>query len=156
VRRALPFFILLALMTFAVSAVAESSGRILKVLPQFLDLQGRHALSPSLYDRDAYQAHLRAQPEERSGLQFNVRWKASVPRDSKLTLRVEMRGGIGADGITPQARTLERDVKRRTFACWNTIALTGDDYKSFGELTAWRVTLWDGDQLLGEQKSFLW
>jgi hypothetical protein len=32
----------------------------------------------------------------------------------------------------------------------------GDAYKQFGEVTAWRVSLWSGDQLLGEQKSFLW
>jgi len=25
-----------------------------------------------------------------------------------------------------------------------------------GEVTAWRVTLWEDTQLLGEQRSFLW
>ena len=39
---------------------------------------------------------------------------------------------------------------------WNGIALTGEDYKAFGEVTAWRVTLWDGETMLAEQKSFLW
>jgi hypothetical protein len=34
--------------------------------------------------------------------------------------------------------------------------IDGENYKNFGELVAWRVTLWAGDQLLGEQKSFLW
>jgi hypothetical protein len=34
--------------------------------------------------------------------------------------------------------------------------VTGDEYKKLGELVAWRVTLWDGDKLLAEQKSFLW
>jgi len=36
------------------------------------------------------------------------------------------------------------------------VALTGDDYKKFGELLAWRVTVWDGTTQLAEQKSFLW
>jgi hypothetical protein len=31
-----------------------------------------------------------------------------------------------------------------------------EDFKSLGELTAWRVTLWDGDRQVGEQQSFLW
>jgi hypothetical protein len=29
-------------------------------------------------------------------------------------------------------------------------------YRQFGELIAWRATLWDDDKLLSEQKSFLW
>ena len=36
------------------------------------------------------------------------------------------------------------------------IKLEGEEYKKFGELVAWRVTLWDGDKQVGEQKSFLW
>ena len=39
---------------------------------------------------------------------------------------------------------------------WTGLALKGDEYEQFGEVTAWRVTLWEGTQLLGEQKSFLW
>ena len=52
------------------------TGRVVKVLPHFLDLKGRHALSPSLYDRDAYQAQLRQHPEQRSGIRYDVLWRA--------------------------------------------------------------------------------
>jgi len=34
--------------------------------------------------------------------------------------------------------------------------LKRDDYKQFGEITAWRVSVVENSQLLGEQKSFLW
>jgi len=32
----------------------------------------------------------------------------------------------------------------------------GEEYQKFGELVAWRVTLWDGDTVIGQEKSFLW
>ena len=36
------------------------------------------------------------------------------------------------------------------------IPLLGEEYKNFGRMTAWRVTLWEGAHLLGMQQSFLW
>jgi hypothetical protein len=160
-RRVLMAISILCLLATALPAGTEPTpaktamtGRVIKVLPHFLDLKGRHTLSPSLYDRDAYQAQLRAQPEQRSGIRYDVQWKAKVPGDAKLTLRVEMRSD--ARGKTPVLKTLEKEVKPRGFSRWTSIPFTGDDYKKFGDVTAWRVTLWNGDKLIGEQKSFLW
>ena len=152
-RRSLIWVPLFLLLAAAVSAEA-ATGRVIKVLPQFLDRQGRHALSPSLYDRDAYQVYLRQHPDQRSALRFNVQWKAKSARGTTLKLRVELRGG--AYGRLPPQKVLEQEVKPGTFSRWNTLTLGGDDYKNLGEMTAWRVTLWDGNQMLGEQKSFLW
>ena len=67
---------------------------------------------------------------------------------------VELRG-IGQNGLPRQA-TLDQVVKPGYFRHWTSVTLGGKNYKNFGELVAWRVTLWAGDQLLGEQKSFLW
>ncbi len=140
-----------ALLAIASSAFAASA-RIVKVLPQFLDLKGQIALNPSLYERDAYQVQLRTHPEQRSGLQFAVQWGS---RDtSRLLLRVELRGNRGKNGTKA---TIESPVRYRgIFTTWSKIPLTGDAYKNFGELSAWRASLWDGDQLVAEQKSFLW
>jgi hypothetical protein len=137
--------------TFADDAV---TGRVIKVLPLFLDLKGHEALSPSLYDRDAYQAYLRRHADQRSAVRFDVLWKASDSDDANLRLQVELRG-IGLGGMPRQA-TLEQTVTPHFFRHWNSLTLGGEDYKGFGELVAWRVTLWSGNQLLGEQKSFLW
>lgn len=129
-----------------------ASAKIIKVLPQFLDLQGRHSISPSLYDRDAYQAKLRRDPKERSALRFAIQWRAkqTVP----LKLRVEMRGGKGSE---PTQATLESSSAHLAgFSKWTQLALSGEDYTKFGELIAWRATLWEGDKLLSEKKSFLW
>jgi hypothetical protein len=137
------------------STALAGTGRIYKVLPQFLDEQGRASLTPSLYDRDAYQAYLRRNPGKISGLQFAVQWKAAGSTSTQLKLRVDLRGV--AQGDLPKQKVLELPVRQTSsFSHWVYLKLEGDDYRKFGEVTAWRVSLWDGDQLLGEQKSFLW
>jgi len=142
------------LLAAVISAPAATTGRVLKVLPHFLDLKGRHALSPSLYDRDAYQAQLRQYPKQRSGIRFDVLWKAQAAGGATLKLRVELHGI--AKGAVPRQKTLESEVKSGRLSHWTSLTLGGDDYKDFGDVTAWRATLWEGDLLVGEQKSFLW
>jgi hypothetical protein len=134
--------------------VGAAAGRVIKVLPQFLDLKGRNSISPSLYDRDAYQAYLRQHPEERSARRFYVQWKGKSDAGNTLKLRVELRGVT--EGNFPRQKTLEVEVKSSSWSHWAELTLAGEDYKSFGEVTAWRATLWDGETLLDEQKSFLW
>ena len=146
--------LLLTLGGFAVATAADSAGRIVKVLPFFLDQQGREAKSPSLFDRDAYQAYLREHADEVSAIRYDVQWKADKNPAEKFKLRVELRS-VGAAN-QPQLKTLEAEVTPGTFSQWTEIALGGEDYKKFGNVVAWRVTLWRGDQQLGEQKSFLW
>ena len=150
------FLLIIATLVCAVPfSAAAATGRVVKVLPHFLDLKGRHSLSPSLYDRDAYQAQLRKNPGQRSGLRFDVHWRASGA-SGKLILRAELRGT--AQGTQPRQTTLETElaVGKTSANHWNSLLLGGEDFKNFGEVTAWRVTLWDGEQLVGEQKSFLW
>ena len=151
-RRLLMIFLLLG--SLGVGAAAEPAGRIVKVLPMFLDQQGRDSLTPSLYDRDAYQVQLREHPKQRSALRVDVLWKAAHTGDVPLKLRVELRG-LGTNNL-PRQVTLEQPVTPGFFRKWTSLTLGGDDYRKFGDVTAWRVTLWAGDQMLSEQKSFLW
>jgi hypothetical protein len=145
-------FLLVAIFCAGVSAQA-ATGKVIKVLPQYLDLKGRTSVSPTLIDRDLYQVRLREHPEERAGLQFSVHWKAAGTVNLKL--RVEAHGVMRGKSVA--AVTVEEPVKRGGwFSHWTKVVLTADDYKRLETLTAWRVTLWDGDQLIGEQKSFLW
>jgi len=152
-RRAFVSLILLLSLVLGVSASA-ASGKVIKVLPHFLDAKGQHTTSPSLYDRDAYQAMLRKNPDKVSGLRYDVQWKARAAK-GPLKLRLELRGI--AQSSLPRTKTIETKVDAGHGASrWNGVALLGDDYKAFGQVTAWRVTLWDGETQLGEQKSFLW
>jgi hypothetical protein len=131
-----------------------AEARILKVLPHYLDAKGRHSLSPSLYERDAYQSDLRQHPERRSAVRFDVQWKAKTIDLQKAKLRVELRG---VKGNALKREVLEQPVTKKSWrSTWTSVALSGEQYKEFGELIAWRVTLWEGDKELGEQKSFLW
>ena len=135
-------------------AAPAMTGRVVKVLPLYLDLKGRDAISPSLFDRDAYQAMLRKSTNEVSAIRFDVLWKASGAKGAKLTLRAELRG-IGEHSM-PRQTVLEREVTPGFFRSWTSLKLESDELKNIGSLVAWRVTLWNGGQLLGEQKSFLW
>lgn len=147
--------ILLLLGSLSAAVASDNvTGRIVKVLPLFLDLQGREAISPSLYDRDAYQAYLRQHTNEISAVRFDVLWKASNGGGVKLKLRVELRG-VGVNNL-PRQITLEQEVTPEFFRHWTSLVLRGADYKNFGSIVAWRVTLWSGDQMCGGQKSFLW
>jgi hypothetical protein len=132
-----------------------ATGRVIKVLPQFLDLKGRNSISPSLYERDLYQNSLREHTNQCSGMRFNVQWKTKGQAVGPMTLRVELRGV--AHGDFPKQLRLEQPVQPGGwFSHWAALDLVGEEYKNFGRVTAWRVTLWEGSRLLGEQKSFLW
>jgi len=147
------FRTVICLALFCLTAgTAMGAAKIVKVLPHFLDLEGRESLNPSLYERDAYQALLRREPKKRSALRFDVQWRSR--QDSPLKLRVEMRGGSGTEATSAAVEITERHLAG--FSKWSGLTLSGEEYRKFGELIAWRVTLWDGQTLLSEKKSFLW
>jgi hypothetical protein len=150
-------WIWLALVSWLAAAwlAQAATGRVIKVLPQFLDLKGRNSLTPSLHERDVYQVTLREHTNQCSGMRFMVQWKTKGQPAAPLKLRVELRGV--AHGDFPKQLVLEKPVEPGgRFSHWTEVALVGEEYKSFGQVTAWRVTLWEGTQLLGEQQSFLW
>lgn len=149
--RCLTGFITVLLASTALLAHA-GSGKVLKVLPHFLDQQGRHTLSPSLFERDAYQAHLRKNPAEVSALRFDLEWSAAG-KPANLRIRVEARGAKAA----AQPKVIEITVKPGwNGSAWSAVTLDKEAYQQLGGVAAWRVTLWDGEQMLAEQKSFLW
>ena len=146
---------MLALLFAFAPRAGAATGKVIKVLPLFLDEKGRHALSPSLYERDAYQHLLLLNPAKRSGVRFDVQCKAKGPVAAPLKLKLELRGVI--EGKSPRQLTLEAPAETGGwFGKWVQIKLDGKAFKDFGEMTAWRATLWEGDKLLSEERSFLW
>ena len=147
--------ILLLLGSLSASSAADAvTGHVIKVLPLLLDLKSHAATSPSLFDRDAYQAYLRQHTNEISAIRFDVLWSASHADNSALKLRLELRG-TGPDSL-PRAATLEQAVTPHYFRHWTSLTLADADLKNFGSVTSWRATLWSGDRMTAEQKSFLW
>jgi hypothetical protein len=146
----LPRF-LFALLLLAAAAAQAGPAKVIKVLPHFLDSKGRDSVSPSLFERDAYQMKLRENATNRSALRFDVQWRAAGMEN--LVLRVEARGMAGR---VPQTRVVEEKVAAGRFSTWTALTIGGEDYKKFGELISWRATLWSGTNRVAEQDSFLW
>lgn len=143
-----------ALMLVFGSFAQAAEARILKVLPHLLDEQGRHALAPSLYERDAYQAVLRKNPDKVSGLRFDINWRAPSSIKGPLTLRLELRTANRPE--SPNV-VLETSVKPGILGRkWNALSLTADQYREYGTVLAWRATVLDGGRELATKTSFLW
>ncbi len=145
---------MVALWLFATALLQATEARINKVLPHFLDDRGRHALAPSLYERDAYQAELRKQPEKVRGVRFDIHWRAQRRVRGPLTLRLELRTANRAE-MAPLV--LETAVKPGFLGRkWSSIHLDGERFTEAGSVLSWQATLLDGGRELAVKRSFLW
>lgn len=145
---------LLCLFLGSTTSLVGAEAQILKVLPHLLDEQGRHALAPSLYERDAYQALLRKQPQRVGGLRFDVHWKAVGSFSGPLKLRMEMRTANRPDA---PPLILEVPAKKGAFGKrWSALVLDKESYRASGSVLAWKATLVDGDTPVATKQSFLW
>ena len=78
--------VIVLLFTLGMADARTSASKIIKVPPHLLHKQANHTLSPSLLERDAYQATLRSNPlhfdhliskripEQRSGFALSFAW----------------------------------------------------------------------------------
>jgi hypothetical protein len=144
--------VIAVLFTLAGVSAEAASAKVLKVLPHLLDQEGRHTLSPSLYERDAYQAKLRKERALVSTIRFDINWKASSVDRDNIRVRVETRGDKPGKPMM-----FEEKVKPGVwFSTWSKIAVPKEAYQQMQAVTAWRITIWNGEEQLAEQKSFLW
>ena len=146
--------VLLALTVCPVKADGVRA-KIYKVLPHLLDQDGKHTLSPSLFERDAYQVYLREHPEEVSGLRYDIEWKARGVDSENLKLKLEVRTGKGKE---IQVLVLSEAVTKKKFRFrqWSSLEVDSKTFHQSGVVIAWRATLWAGDSQIAEHKSFLW
>ncbi len=127
-------------------------GTIVKVLPHYLDADGRHSDGPSLLHRDVYQIKLRDEPELINALRFDIKWRGGGPGVEIAELRVEVRSSKA--GVSPQV--FQQQIKPSGRANWTGVLVSAEEYKKIGKMESWRATLLVGDKVLAEQKSFLW
>lgn len=145
---------LLMLVSLALFRATAGEPRIDKVLPHLLDSRGRVALSPSLFERDAYQAHLRQHPTNIAGLRFDLNWKAPRQGTNAVTVRMELRT---ANRTGKPPLVLETTaVPSRWGRNWTPLTLDGDAFRREGDVVAWRAVLLQGDRELASIRSFLW
>jgi hypothetical protein len=131
-----------------------ADGKLLKVLPLLLDKKGRHALSPSLFERDAYQAQLRKHIDLVSGVRFDIQWKVKGAAPGDLTLRLEVRASK-----QPGAKPVLREVPLKQSWSgwgWSSIEFKDQEFADLGEILAWHASILESGQTLGEISSFLW
>ncbi len=137
------------------SAVVSFAGdvRVIKVLPELIDKKGRTALSPSLFDRDAYQHHLRLNPNEVTALRFEIQYKAKGIQ-GPLLLRLEIRGSQTELG---KREVFETEVPAGArFSKWGRVQFDRATSDAMGSVVAWRASLVKDGTILAKQESFLW
>jgi hypothetical protein len=157
----LRFLLVLLLLAGAgrAQSVAEAqqrvptSVRVVKVLHHLVDAQGRIALAPSLFERDAYQVHLREFPKLVASSRFDIQYKARR-KDGPVRLRLEIRGSKTGLG---NSRAFEAEaMPDRWGSSWGRIALDKKTSDEVGTIVAWRCTLSRDGVQIAEQQSFLW
>lgn len=140
-----------AIMNLLMMPLTEASPKIVKAFQHLIDAAGRHTLSPSLLDRDAYQAHLRSHPEKVKALCFDIQVK--LKNKEPHTLKLELRHGRGGN---VESLIREISITKKGHSQWNRITIDEDDFASLGEIIAWKITLFKDDITLSSQESFLW
>ena len=144
---------LLLLVAAPLNADSPETARVIKVLHHLIDAKGRNALAPSLFERDAYQVHLREHPELVAGSRFDIQFKARRS-EGPVRLRLEVRGSKTGLG---NARTFEADaLPDRWGTSWAHITLDKPTSEAIGTIVAWRATLVRDGVEIAEQQSFLW
>ena len=149
------FICLIGLASSFSTRALGASTEILKVLPHWLDRQGRHTVSPSLFERDAYQLHLKEHREEVSTIRFDVNWRLKERGLQGCTLHLEARFGSEEGIQTLEQKTLIETGKRRKKG-WSGLRIPEASFDVQSNLIAWRVRVMRGDEVLATRTSFLW
>lgn len=102
-------------------------------------------------DYHLYGAVTRAQQMERAGHYYTIFWKAE-DRTEPLLVRFEYRQANS--GLV--SKTVEVPVDRIRRNNLTRFEVTGDAYRDEGRVTAWRVSLVRGGEILASQASYLW
>jgi hypothetical protein len=85
--------------------------------------------------------------------EFYVRWMSAPTSRSgsaSVTLVVFEYRQVGKPNTIFEQHYAPHGESSKVFA------VRGEDFRSGGSVSAWRVSLWDGDQLVAERKSSQW
>lgn len=137
-------------------AVADTGGKISKVKYYRLTNLGAPipAADPSIpFEREyhLYGAITNRQREARQGNYYAVMWKVT-DRNQPVKVRFEYRQP--ATGL--QVKVKEQEISSLDRNNVTRFQVTGGDFVNNGPVSAWRVSLVRGKQVLAEQKSYLW
>ncbi len=145
-------WVALILLAMLPDWAGAAEGSIIKVLPHYLDVKGRHSNGPSLLHRDVYQKKLRDTPSLIRALRFDIKWRIGDLKAQTAKLRVEVRSSKAGVPL----KVFEQSLKPGRHTGWTGVLVSAKDYVKIGKMESWRATLLVGDKVLAEQKSFLW
>jgi hypothetical protein len=97
-------------------------------------------------DVDWNAAALRAAKHQR-GEEFLLTWTASATEN--LVIRFEYRQ-VNETGVKMQQQSNPKLRGRSLFS------VKGGEFQTGGAVTAWRVTIWEGEKVLASRQSFMW
>lgn len=145
-------------LTFVVSCSTARVGdgaTISKI--KYYNLQPAQQLNVSdpaiMFERQhhLYGAVTKADVMNRGGHYYTVFWKVE-DRTQPVTVRFEYRQST--DGLVTRKKEVEvTDIGRSNTTPFQ---VTGDEYKTLGRVTSWRVTLLRGKKEMVSQTSYLW
>ena len=140
----LPLATLLVLSAFACSSAGP---RIIEVASR-VRLQDIDIVDQRLFVEDPASGLTYLPHDLPAGAQrqeFYVRWMPSTADSVRFEYRqVDKPNAIGRQTYTPHSNNATLFV------------IGGEEFRSGGPVSAWRVSLWNGGQLLAEKKSALW
>lgn len=137
------------------SATKGSGGTISKVKPFFLDptVVLRTPDPAIVFERESHLrgAYTAAEQVNRSGTYYSIFWKVD-DRSQPVTVRFEYRQANTALAV----KTLEQEVASVKRNNLTKFQVTGAEYTVGGRVSAWRVSLVRGKEVLVTQQSYLW
>jgi hypothetical protein len=138
------------------TALAVFAGACSTTGPRVLEVTGRirlHDVEPIdqegfLYERASrirYEAHDLAPDAQRE--EFYVHWRFTSTSTVNV-VKFEYRQVARPNTVLEQTYVPHQDTSK-------TFAVRGEEFRSGGAVSAWRVSLWNDDQLLAEKKTVL-
>ena len=139
--------VMAAAMAAGLCACAHPTPQVRDVVgTQYTETIGKADNSLFVTDRAS---HLRVDPkplppaEQRE--EYYISWRGAGVRSVMFEYRqVNLPDKILVQTFTPTTRH------------WTVFTVAGNDFLNGGPISAWRVSLWDGDHRLAERKSGLW
>ena len=135
-----------ALLCFVLFTLGCASPRVVEVMSQ-TRLQDVDLVDKPLFERDRA-SRIRFEPEalpaDAQRQEFFVRWSGTAGLVKFEYRQVDKPNTIEEQTYTPQGD------RAKVFE------VRGEEFRAGGLVSAWRVSLWDGDTLLAEKKSALW
>ncbi len=94
----------------------------------------------------------REEQEMREGHYFVISWSSKRAQAGDYVARFEYRQRNSKEKV----KRLEVPHNGVKGTVRSTFAVLGKAYKIHGPVISWRFTLWDGDELVGQETSFVW